>query len=86
MPAAERHAIAERIYINECGGKTENLVTWSAGEQQAPWFDDQMDYCITIEPEGADVSVTLSEHPAIAGQQPAFIPAVQGFEGMVRPR
>jgi hypothetical protein len=60
--------------------------TWSAGEQQAPWFDDQMDYCITIEPEGADVSVTLSEHPAIAGQQPAFIPAVQGFEGMVRPR
>lgn len=33
LPAAERHAIAERIYINECGGKAGNLVTWSAGEQ-----------------------------------------------------
>jgi hypothetical protein len=32
LPAAERHAIAERIYINECGGKPEYLVTWNTGE------------------------------------------------------
>lgn len=33
LPATERRAIAERIYLNECAGKPENLVTWNAGEQ-----------------------------------------------------
>lgn len=38
--------------------------TWGVGTQQAPWSDDRMDYSITIEPDGTDVSVTLSERPA----------------------
>lgn len=40
--------------------------TWGVGEQQAPWSDDQMDYGIHIQPDGTDVSVTLSEYPAVA--------------------
>jgi hypothetical protein len=32
LPATERQAIAERIYLNECGGKPENLVSWNRGE------------------------------------------------------
>jgi hypothetical protein len=32
LPAAERHAIAQRIYINECAGRPENLIAWSSGE------------------------------------------------------
>ncbi|HXH64204.1 MAG TPA: hypothetical protein VNH42_01705, partial [Mariprofundaceae bacterium] len=32
LPAAERQAIAERIYINECAADPHNLVTWNDGE------------------------------------------------------
>lgn len=59
--------------------------TWSSDTQQAPWFDDGMDYCITIAPAGVDVVVQLAEHPGGAGGQCAFIPAQSHTPAMARP-
>lgn len=38
--------------------------TWGVDVQHAPWSDDEMEYSLTIEPDGPDVAVTLSEHQA----------------------
>lgn len=58
---------------------------WSTTEQQAPWYDDAMDYCINIQPDGSDIMVTLSEHPGSASQGCAFIPPQHSVASMVRP-
>ena len=29
---------------------------WSSQEVQAPWFDEAMDYCINIQPDGGDIA------------------------------
>lgn len=58
--------------------------TWSAAMQQAPWFDDSMDYCITIEPRGTDVVVALAERPGTEMQQLAFMPAEDRVDTMLR--
>ena len=58
---------------------------WSVAEQQAPWYDDNMDYCINISPSSSGVLVSLSENPGTAKQQCAFIPAEQAQSTMLRP-
>jgi hypothetical protein len=58
--------------------------TWSAAIQQAPWFDDAMDYCITIQPRGTAVAVALAERPGTEMQQRAFMPAEDRVDAMLR--
>lgn len=58
---------------------------WSAAEQRAPWFDDAVDYCITIRPAGDDVVVEVAEHPGGPGTQCGFIPPEHAAPQLVRP-
>ena len=57
---------------------------WSAAEQQAPWYDDNMDYCINISPSSTGIAVSLSEHPGKENEQCSFIPKEDSKSKMVR--
>jgi hypothetical protein len=57
---------------------------WSSAEQQAPWYDDSMDYCINISPSNVGIDVSLSEHSGTMKLQCAFIPAEQTKHEMLR--
>lgn len=60
--------------------------TWSASEQQAPWFDDSVDYCININNStGTYIDVTLAEKPGNEQQQCPFIPPQSAVAEMTRP-
>ncbi len=58
---------------------------WSIAEQQAPWYDHNMDYCINISASSQGMVVSLSEHPGTAKLQCAFIPLEQAQSKMLRP-
>ena len=58
--------------------------TWSSGKQQAPWFDDAMDYCITLSAAGTGLVVALGERAGSEQQQCEFIPSQDKSALMVR--
>ena len=58
--------------------------TWSSEEQQAPWWDKGMDYCININPNGTNIDVTLSASPGTEQQGCTFIPPQSAASLMVR--
>jgi hypothetical protein len=96
LPSAERHAIAQRIYINECAGRPENLVSWSSGEPFPSlgighfiWypadyhgpFDESFPALIRfMRKHGAQLPGWLAGNPA----QPAPWPDRAAFEAAVR--
>ncbi|WP_299208414.1 hypothetical protein, partial [uncultured Dokdonia sp.] len=59
--------------------------TWSTAEQQAPWYDNHMDYCINISPSDVGILVSLSERPGTSSSQCPFIPEEQVQKEMLRP-
>ncbi len=50
------------------------LGVWSNEEQQAPWHDGNIDYCINISPSDSGITVKLTEHPETSGCLCAIIP------------
>lgn len=58
--------------------------TWSSEEQQAPWWDDGMDYCININTDGDNISITLSEFAGSEQQECPCIPTDSAASLMTR--